>query len=378
MASDSVTVHGVCPHTYEAVARAFSENFAAGDEIGASFSVFIDGECVIDIHGGMANVRTQEPWAPDTLATVFSSGKAVMAYLVARAVSKGMLDYAAPIARYWPEFAANGKGDITLAQVLSHQAGLCGFPDPMPPAEWLDWDALCARLAAMAPMWPPGTAHGYHPQTVGFIIGEVMRRATGRTIGAQLREDFFARADLDIHCGIGPPVTNRVALMRKPPKAPDLGPMNPYKEAAFLKPWSAPAKVAPEAWMAAELPASNMHATARGLAGIMQPVACGGEGDDATGLDPYVLTDMLKIRVQGPDLVVPFALEWASGLMKNNADRAFGPSPDVFGHAGFGGSCIVIDPARRLTAAYVMNAMSPHLVGDPRAVRLLGALYDAL
>lgn len=359
---------------FAAVGEAFEANFEAGLELGARFVAFRHGERIVDVAGGWSDRAKQTPWTEETLAGVYSSGKAVCALLVARAVAAGQLDYDAPVARSWPEFAGGGKGAVTLGEAMSHQAGLCGFPEEMPPATWLDWPAICARLAAMAPMWPVGSASGYHPQTYGFIVGEAFARATGRSVGATLRDDHWRLAGIDVHCGIGAEIAARAAYMPKPPRAPDLGAMNAFKQAAFLTPWSSPARVSREDWMAAELPASNMHATADGLARLLQPLASDAV-DDA--LPAEVRAAALRVQIDGPDLVLPFDLEWAAGLMRNNQGH-FGPSPTAFGHAGFGGSCVVIDPAHGLTAAYVMNKMSEHLVGDPRAMRLIKALYGAL
>ncbi|NWG91406.1 MAG: beta-lactamase family protein, partial [Parvularculaceae bacterium] len=160
---------------------AFRANFAEGAELGARFCAFRDGELVADLAAGWSDREKTIPFAEDTLVCVYSSGKAAMATLVAKAVSDGRLDYERAIATDWPEFAAEGKAAITLAMALSHQAGLCGFADEIPPDEWIRWDNICARIAAMAPLWPPGSAAGYHPQTVGYIVGEVFRRRTGRT-----------------------------------------------------------------------------------------------------------------------------------------------------------------------------------------------------
>lgn len=369
--------NGFIADGFAAAGEAFAENFEDGLELGAAFAVVIGGETVVDIRGGHSDKAKETPWTEDTLVCIYSSGKAVLSFLMARAVSDGLLDYDAPVAEYWPEFGAAGKEDVTVAQVLSHQAGLCGFPDAMPPETWLDWDAICAKLAAMAPLWPPGTANGYHPQTVGFIAGELLRRVTGKTVGALIAEQAAAHG-LNLYCGMDEAQGRRAAYMPKPPKAPDLGALNEFKQYAFLKPWSAPARVSREAWMAAELPASNMHADARSLARMDHPFANKGNGTDG---DPCLSEDAIDAalaeRSRGDDLVLPFHLSWSAGLMRN-INRHFGPNENAFGHAGFGGSCVVIDPENNLTAAYVMNKMSPHLVGDPRAVRLLDAVYASL
>ncbi|MEZ5894178.1 MAG: serine hydrolase domain-containing protein [Parvularculaceae bacterium] len=368
---------GILPAQFEKVGDAFAENFAAGEETGASFAVFIGGECIIDIRGGFIDRKQEPPWTAETIACLFSSGKAVVAFLVARAVSDGLIDYDAPVAVYWPEFAAAGKGTVTVAEALSHQAGLCGFPDEAPPEIWLDWDRTCAKLAAMAPLWPPGTANGYHPQTFGYIAGEILRRATGKTVGEMIAA-LAREHDLNIYCGMDEAAQARAAHMGKPSRPADLGPMNEFKQAAFLKPWSAPARVAREAWMAAEIPASNMHGDARSLAAIVHPLA--NDGRDVSGakvLSADAIAAALAERIRGDDLVLPFHLSWSAGLMRN-INRQYGPNENAFGHSGNGGSCVVIDPDNALTAAYVMNKMSYYLVGDPRPIKLLDALYASL
>lgn len=363
---------GFLSDAFASAGDAFAVNFEEDSELGASFAVMIDGELVVDIRGGFSDKPKHKPWDETTLACIYSSGKAVLSLLIAREVSNGRLDYDTPVAAYWPEFAAAGKEKITLAEALSHQGGLCGIPDEMPPETWLDWDAMTAKLAAMAPLWRPGTANGYHPQTVGFIAGELLRRVTGKTVG-QLIRSF----DLQIFCGLEPDHMMRAAYMPKPPRAPDLGELNDYTKLAFLKPWSAPARVSREEWMAAELPASNMHADARSLASIVHPFVNGGKWDGDPFIDSGVIDEALKQRIRGDDLVLPFHLSWSAGLMRN-INRHFGPNENAYGHAGFGGSSVVVDPDNNLTAAYVMNKMSPHLVGDPRAVRLLRAVYEKL
>ncbi|WDI32454.1 serine hydrolase [Hyphococcus flavus] len=363
---------GILPPPFRAVGDAFASNFENGSELGASFAAVIGDELVIDIRGGYADRGEEKPWDENTLACIYSSGKAVLSLLVAREVSNGTLSYDAPIAQYWPEFAAAGKEKITIAEVLSHQGGLCGIPDEMPPATWLDWGAITAKLAAMAPLWAPGTANGYHPQTVGFIAGELLQRVKGKTVG-QLVQGF----GLEIFCGLRRDQMARTAFMQKPPKPPDLGELNEFTKLAFLSKWSAPARVAHEDWMAAEIPASNMHADARSLAAIVHPFVNGGKWNGDSYLDQAAINDALKERIRGDDLVLPFHLSWSAGLMRN-INRHFGPNETAFGHAGFGGSCVVIDPQNNLTAAYVMNKMSHYLVGDPRAVRLLDAVYEAL
>ncbi|MEO0399745.1 MAG: serine hydrolase domain-containing protein [Pseudomonadota bacterium] len=353
------------------VKAAFAVNFAEDLDLGARFSVVRDGEVVFDHWAGVADRASGAPWTDETIAAIYSSGKAVCACLVAQLVEDGALEYDRPVADYWPEFAAAGKASITVAQVMSHQGGLCGFTEEFPSTDWLDWPTMVGKIEAMAPLWSPGEKNGYHPQTFGIIVGELIRRVSGRSVGAHLRAAYADDPLNSVHCGFADPISEFAATMTKPPRAPDLGPINPYREAAFLKRWSSAPPKPVEAWRAAEIPASNMHATALGLARTLQPLAGAG------GLSEQTLDAAFRIRIAGDDLVLPFHLQWAAGLFVN-PDGAYGPDPSVFCHSGFGGSCIVVDRKRRLTAAYVMNKMSPSLIGDERPRRLLWALYEAL
>ncbi|MBB4658805.1 serine hydrolase [Parvularcula dongshanensis] len=366
-----MSAHGHTDPRFEGVRDAFEASLAAGDDLGAGVCVIVDGEPVVDLWGGHQDRQKTTPWEEDTLACVYSSGKAVLSAAILGAVSQGALDYAAPVSEVWPEFGGAGKQSVTLVQALSHQSGLPGFAAPKDPSIWLDWDDTCAALAEMEPMWPPGTASGYGPQTFGFIAGEVLRRATGRTIGEHLRT-----LGLEVHCSVRGEAAGRVARMMKPPRAPDLGEITPETRAAFLEPWSSPAGVDRDAWLAAEIPASNMHATARGLAEVMQVFATGRMGGKPFATDE-ALRAALAERVHGPDRVLPFELSWGAGVMRETLG-VFGGSPTAVGHYGFGGSCVMADPARGLSFAYVPNKMSPHLVGDPRATALLRAVTMAL
>jgi CubicO group peptidase (beta-lactamase class C family) len=350
-----------------------SASLKAGEDLGASVAVILEGETAIDLAGGYQDKAKTLPYEPRTLTCVFSSGKAVCAALIAAAVSEGKLAYDEPVARYWPDFAANGKEAITVAQALSHQAGLAAFVEEKDPAIWTDWEATCAAIAEMAPLWEPGTASGYGPQTYGFIAGELLRRVNGQSVGEQLKG-----LTRDVICGMGLSEATRAAPLVKPKRAPDLGEIDEITRAAFLQPWSAPSGVSRQTWAAAEIPASNMHACAHGLAEIMQLFATGRMGEKLSVSDP-VREEAWKERISGPDKVLPFNLSWAAGVMRETHDgRIFGAPPTAIGHYGFGGSCVLADPARGLSFAYVPNQQSPHLVADPRATALVRAVYQAL
>ena len=185
-----VEIAGLAPARFAGVKDAFAAGFEAGEELGARFTLVEAGETVLDLWAGFADRARTKPFDDTTLAPIFSTTKAVAALLIARLVDRGKLDYAQAVASVWPEFAQAGKTAITVEQVMSHQAGLSGFPDPMEPSAWFDWDTICAKLAAMAPIWPPGTASGYHPITFGYLADEIFKRVDGRTMGTALREDL--------------------------------------------------------------------------------------------------------------------------------------------------------------------------------------------
>ena len=371
-------VNGVCPPRFAPVRAAFEANFAEGLELGARFCVALDGEVVIDLMGGFADRAATRPFGADTLAPLFSTTKAVTALMLARLVSAGRLDYRTPVAELWPQFAQAGKGAITVEQCLSHQDGLAAFLEPIDPQLWFDWDAVCARIAAMAPLWPPGTASGYHAITYGYIAGEIFRRVDGRSLGTALRQDVAEPLGLDLWIGLPDSEHGRVAQMQRPPAPPELGEPTELKKAAFLQPWSSPPGRDTAPWRRAEIPSANGHATAAALARLMAALACDGQVGWDQLLAPGVASQAMRERIFGPDLVLPYTLSWGAGLLRNKAIGIYGPGEATAGHSGWGGSCVLADPDRMLSAAYVMNRQSAHLIGDPRPVRLIKALYAAL
>ncbi|MDB5451590.1 MAG: beta-lactamase [Caulobacteraceae bacterium] len=371
-------IRGLCPPAFDMVRQAFADNFERVEELGARFVVTLDGEVVVDLIGGFADRARTRPYAEDTLTPIFSTTKAIAAILVARLVDQGRLDYRQRVADVWPEFAQNGKQDITVEQAMSHQAGLAGFREPMDPALWLDWDAICAKLAAMAPLWPPGRANGYHPVTFGYIAGEIFRRVDGRTMGRALREDIAEPFGLDLWIGLPEEEQGRVSEMMRPSSLPKFGPPNAALSAAFLTKWAQPAGGNAKAWRKAEIPSANGHATARDLALLMSALARDGSMGSRDLLSPGMTARLAAERIRGPDLVLPYEVSWAAGLMRNEPNMFYGPTPDSFGHSGWGGSCAFADPSRGLACAYVMNRQSAHLIGDPRSRRLIGAVYGAL
>ena len=376
--TESAEIRGVCPDRFRAVRDAFVANFAEGTELGARFAVAIEGEVIVDLMAGWADRDGTVPFGPDTLTPVFSTTKAVTALMLARLVSQGGLDYGQRVAEVWPEFADAGKQDITVGQCLSHQDGLAAFTQPMEVELWYDWEAITARIAAMAPLWPPGTASGYHPVLYGYIAGEIFRRVDGRTIGTALRQELAEPLRLDLWIGLPASEDDRVAEIKRPTALPELGPLTEIKRAAFFKPWSSPLGRDLAAWRRAEIPSANGHATAEALARLASVMACDGVLDGRTVLEPGVSAEMMAERIRGQDLVLPYTVAWGAGLLRNDPVMIYGPGRHTAGHSGWGGSCLMADPERRLSAAYVMNRQSGWLIGDPRSRRLIEAIYEGL
>jgi CubicO group peptidase (beta-lactamase class C family) len=368
----------ICPSQFDPVRDVFEAAVAGGEELGARFTLAIDGEVALDLYGGFADRARTQPFDARTLTPVFSTTKAIAALLIARLVDQGRLAYEAPVASVWPEFAAAGKGEITIGQAMSHQAGLSGFADEMDPALWFDWDAICAKLAAMTPLWPPGTASGYHPVTFGYLAGEIFRRVDGRDMGQALREDLAAPFGLDLWIGLPDREFGRVAQLERPNRFADFGKLDAVKRAAFLTKWAAPGGRGGDDWRRAMIPSVNGHVTAEAMARLMSALACDGRLDGRSLLSPAGVVDATRERIFGRDRVLPFDISWGAGFMRNAPLHIYGPGEASFGHSGWGGSCAFADPERRLSGAYVMNKQSPELIGDPRAVRLISAVYACL
>jgi CubicO group peptidase (beta-lactamase class C family) len=360
---------------FEPVLAAFEANFAEDLELGAGFCAVVEGEVVVDLVGGFADRAKTIAWTSETLVPIYSTTKPIAAMVIARLQDQGKLSFDDPIGWLWPEFTAHGK-DVTIGQALSHQAGVPGFADPIDPALWLNPPALAAALAQLEPMWPPGTANGYHPLTYGYIAGEVALRALGMTLGTQLRDEICAPFGLDFWIGLPDENHGRCAEIMRPNALVNLGPINAERKAAFLTKWAAPDRGGAE-WRRAEIPSANGHGTARSIATLYGIFANDGKIGDTQVISTETMADFTKARIKGDDLVLPYNLEWAAGVMRNS-NQIFGPNPATLCHAGWGGSGAFGDPDRRVSAAYVMNKQTPALMGDARATRLWAALYGCL
>ena len=368
-----MNVEGIVAPGFERVAGVFADQLS--EELGAGFAAIQHGRTLVEIWGGHADRARTRPWGRDTLVPVYSTTKGISALIAALCVERGVLSYEARVADLWPAFAAHGKDRVTVAEALSHQAGVPGFIAPIDPTLWLDPPACAEAIAALEPLWRPATASGYHPLTWGYIIGEIVARAAGRSLGAILREDVCAPTGIDFHIGLPETEHARCAEMIKPKRIADFGEITVIKRAAFLTPWAA-AQRGGATWRKIEIPSANGHGTALAVAQLFAHYATGQVGG-ARLLSEDAHQQLIARRIEGPDLVLPFALDWRSGLL-GNAQSFYGPSRNALGHSGAGGSCGFGDPAHGLSVGYVMNKHSHHLMGDPRALRLIDATYSCL
>ena len=369
-----------CKDQFNPVVDVFKASFAAEQEIGASFSIYKDGQPLINLIGGWSDKRQTTAVNSDTLFSVFSSGKVPAAMVMAWLVDQDRIGYDQLVASIWPDFAQNGKEAVTIGDMLSHQTGLTGITNPnWTPADYFDWEKTVNELAAQAPIFPPQSASGYQPVTYGYLIGEVARRAdkAQRTLGTILREEICQPFDLDIWIGLPDSEHDRCAQMQKPKALADLGDINAATKAAFMNRWASPGGKGVAAWRSAEIAGSNCHATADSLARMMQLLNDGKIGDRPL-FSEDIPEKIRAPRVSGPNLVLPFDLTMGAGVMYNRPNFFYGPNPETLGHSGWGGSCVFADPVTGLSGAYVMNRQDNSLIGDPRPVALINALYDCL
>lgn len=359
------------------VADAFKANFEDGLELGVQFCAYKDGVLLADLKGGWADRQKQIAVTDNTLFSVYSSGKAMAALVIAYLVDQDKIGYDQLLTTFWPEFSQQGKGAVTVGHVMSHQAGLPGISNPEWTSEdWYDWEKTCSELAGQKPLFEPGTMSGYHPNTFGFLAGEIAKRTDGRSLGQILREEFCRDLDLDIWIGLPESEHERCAAMVKPKSPPELGDLNEAKRLAFLSKGSAP-RGNLSRWRQAEFAGSNCHATAKSLARMMQ-IVIDGKIDQSVFLAEDAVQKLRLPRISGQNLVLPFETTYAAGLLVNAPNFFYGPNAQTLGHSGWGGSCVFADPATGIHGAYVMNLQNSALLGDPRPRRIIDALYECL
>lgn len=358
----------------------FKSNFESNQEHGAQFCAYKNGKLILDLHGGWADKKKSKVISPSTLFSIFSSGKAVASLTIAHLVQQNCLSYNNLVSAIWPEFSKYGKSNLTVAQLLSHQSGLSGITCPnWTNEDWFDWKKTCNSLANQKPIFSPGKQSGYHPITFGFLVGEIARRAdkNRRTLGKILREDICEPNNLDIWIGLPKNKHNDCSEIIKPSKLANLGEINTATEFAFLKNWSTPNPKPIERWREAEFAGNNCHSNAKSLAQIMQ-MAVSGKINRTNYLSKENIQDLRKSRSKGPDLVLPFTINFGAGLIRNTPNYFYGPNPETVGHSGWGGSCVFADHINGISAAYVMNKQNNTLIGDLRPKRIIEEMYNCL
>ena len=374
-------VHGTCAPEFEPVRAAFVANFEKGLEVGACVAVTRDGEPVVDLWAGDADPRGN-PWQRDTIVNVYSTTKTMAAISVLVLADRGAVDLDAPVAQYWPEFAANGKDGVQVRHVMSHSAGLPGFDPPRVAAEELyDWDAICARLAAQTPWWEPGTRSGYHAITQGYLQGEIVRRVTGCSLGAFFRDEIAGPLGADFHIGLAPEHDARVGELI-PPGAPPGAATQAEPDSIAARTMDSVELTAEEprtdGWRRAEIPAAGGIGNARAVARIHSAIACGGEVGGVKLLSEATVARILEEQTRGTDLVMRIPLVFGMGFGINDASFPIGPNPRSFFWGGWGGSLAIIDLDARVSIAYVMNRMEPDLMGDRRGGDVAASVYESL
>jgi len=363
---------GYCDPRFEGVRQEFERNFSERGDVGASVCLMLEGETVVDLWGGLAGAAANRPWQRDTVATVFSSTKGATALCAHLLISRGELDPDAPVSRYWPEFSQAGKGEMPVRLLLNHQSGLPAVRKALPRRAFGDWEYMTAALAAETPFWEPGTRVGYQWYTFGWLVGEVVRRVAGMSLGQFFAHEVAEPLGLDFCIGLPEAMEARVAPILLSPRPAGLDRESVpglvwYNDGGYLDEGECDTR----AMHAAEIPAINGVTNARGLAGMYAPLANG--GGDLVGADDLARMAAVSAATE-KDATLGGRFRYTLGFQKFGPGNPLALPETGFGHAGMGGSVGFADPGARLSFGYVMNKLASH----ERAAHLLDASYRAL
>jgi CubicO group peptidase (beta-lactamase class C family) len=378
------TVHGTADARFDKVRSLLAANIRAGVEVGASIAVDFHGEMVADLWGGWADARRTKPWVADTIVNMWSSTKTVTALAALLLVDRGQLDVFEPVATYWPEFAANGKEAVEVRHIMSHTSGVSGWDTPFSIEDMFDWEKSTSRLAAQAPWWEPGTASGYHASNMGHLIGEVVRRVSGKPLKEFVRTEIAEPLGADFQIGALPRDDHRVAeIIPFKTRAFDLSMLTPGSpmEKTFYGPEGNPNSANTVEWRRADLGAVNGHGNARSMARILSAISLGGTVDGVRLLGPDTIDLIFEEQANGVDLVLGVPLRWGIGYGLPQPETV--PSiPDdgrICFWGGWGGSMIIMHPDRGLTISYMMNKMSDGtIISSDVANTYITAIYEGL
>jgi len=375
-------IEGKCEPRFEAVRGALAQNLDSGEELGASLVVDIDGDLVVDLWGGFCDQARTLPWTERTITNVWSSTKTVTSLAALMLADRGALDVDAPVARYWPEFAANGKEGVLVRHLMSHSSGVSGLEQPAIVEDLYDWPTATSRMAAQAPWWEPGTASGYHALNYGHLVGEVVRRVSGKTLRQFVAEEIAGPLGADFQIGAAEADWSRIADVVPPPPLPiDFEALGP--DSLTVKTLTGPFIEADAAntpsWRRADLGAVNGHGNARSVARVMSVVARGGQAGGVRMLRPETIEKIFTEQINGIDLVLGVPLRFGIGYgLPVPALLPWIPDEKICYWGGWGGSMIIMDTGRRMTISYMMNKMGPGIIGSDRSAAYGQAIYDAL
>jgi len=366
---------------FEKMGLLLSDTLDSGDDVGASVCVTVGGETVVDIWGGHADEAKTTEWQENTITNVWSTTK-TMTFLSALVLAeRGSLDFYKPVAEYWPEFAQNGKEAIEVRHLMGHTSGVSGWEQPVEVADLYDWEKSTSMLAAQAPWWEPGTASGYHALNQGHLVGEVIRRIDGRSLGTFFAEEVAGPLGGDFHIGLDESEFGRISNVISPPPIPiDMDAVDPSSPA--FKTFTGPAPAAEVSWEApwrkAEIGAANGHGNARSVAGIQAVVANGGTHNGVNLLSQDTIDLIFDEQSYGVDLVLGLPVRFGMGYALPSEAAPHLPAGNICYWGGWGGSSIIVDTDRNMTIAYMMNRMAEGLLGDMRGTNLVTAAYDAV
>ncbi len=364
----------------------FQENFEKLGELGAAVSIWQDGKPVVDLYGGFCDAHRQKLWEPDTLVLIWSATKGIGSACVLHVLQEHKISIDRPVAEFWPEFAQSCKEKITLAQLLSHQAGLCALDQRV---DILNYNAVIRALEAQKPLWPPGTVHGYHARTFGFLLDELVRRIAGKTLSKYWRKVFAEPLNLDLWIGLPEEQNRRVATVYaaksgRPPEPKkfysDLTKPCTLARKTFTSPYglNSVSGMNTPAIRAQSIVSFGGIGTASALAKFYSMLANGGKLDGQTFFSEETIAWMTSVLADGMDRVFQIPTAFSAGFMKdprNSTRRMFGMFPDAFGHPGAGGANAFADPENRLAFAYVMNQMEQQVLPNEKSLRLIDAIY---
>jgi CubicO group peptidase (beta-lactamase class C family) len=372
-------VEGTTHPRFAGVRAQLEANLASGDDVGACVCATLEGETVVDLWGGYQDEAKTKPWARDTIINVYSTTKTMTALTALILADRGAIDFDAPVARYWPEFAANGKDGVKVSHLMSHSAGLSGWKEPLAKEDLYDWEKVTSLLAAQAPYWEPGAAPGYHALTQGYLVGEVVRRVTGKSLGTVFREEVAEPLGADFHIGLPASEDHRVAELIAPPVGAGVEARNQTEVQRNMSnnPGIIVSETKTRAWRGAEIPAAGGTGNARAVAEIHTILANGGTAKGKRFLSEAGCRKALELQIAGTDLVLDIPVRYGMGFGLAGGMVPF-PNPNSMYWGGYGGSIILIDFDARTTISYVMNRMVPTTQGDTRGFSLAVKVWEAL